>query len=181
MHFLHESKVLSIPPFPPLPSHQIALNLGTSVGDSPVVKPLQVGELLIRSYHTPRNGYEEDIETDGGCVQKAIDSELNILDLVLERPVRDEAEGQDGEVQCRVIVVDIGNTSHGNEWQVMQKPSNDGVETGIMDLVEVRLLELIVAALPADEIPCNHEAENAEGCGREPIDEWISEKEVLDN
>ena len=78
-------------------------------------------------------------------------------------------------------MVNIGDTSHNNERQVVQEPSNNRVDTSIMDLVDIDLLQLIITALPSDKVPEDDEAEDAEGGGRAPVDDWVAEKEVLDD
>jgi hypothetical protein len=50
-----------------------------------------------------------------------------------------------------------------------------------VDVVDVGGLELVVAALPADEVPEAEEAEDAERGGRGPVDEGVAEEEVLDD
>lgn len=153
----------------------------TLVCDSPGLHPLQIAILLIWSHHTPRNGHEENVKPNRRRIQNAVDGELQVLHLTLEHPIGDEAESQDGEVECRVVVMDVSDTSHSHKWHVVQEPSDDGVDTCIVDLVDVGLLELVVAALPAHEVPGDHEAEDAEGGGRAPVDERVAEKEIFDD
>ena len=78
-------------------------------------------------------------------------------------------------------MMDVGDTSHGHEWHVVQEPSEHRVQTSVVNLVNVGLRELLVATLPADCVPNDHEAENTERGSGHPVDERISEEEVLDN
>lgn len=50
-----------------------------------------------------------------------------------------------------------------------------------MDLVDIGLFKLVVSSLPADQVPDYHKSEDAHGgCGA-PVDERVSEEEVLDD
>ena len=49
-----------------------------------------------------------------------------------------------------------------------------------MDLVDVAFLELVVAALPADKVPEDNEAECTEGGEGGPVYYWITEEEEFD-
>lgn len=77
--------------------------------------------------------------------------------------------------------MDIGDTTHQDEWKVVQEPTDNGVDSGIMDVVHLVEAEVGVATLPADDV-------EAEECGKErkregtnPVDEGVSEEEVFDN
>jgi hypothetical protein len=61
----------------------------------------------------------------------------------------------------------------------VQEPPDNGVETGVVELIDVGLLEVIVAALPADEVPEDHKGEDAEGGGAAPVDGGVAEEEIL--
>ena len=61
----------------------------------------------------------------------------------------------------------------------MQEPSDNGIETGVVDLIDVGLLKIIVAALPANEVPENHKGEDAEGGSAAPVDGGVAEEKVL--
>ena len=78
-------------------------------------------------------------------------------------------------------MVDISDTRHSNERHVVQEPSNDRVDTGIMDVIDIGLLELVIASLPANEVPGDHQGEYAErGCGA-PVYEGVAQEEILDD
>lgn len=173
------SNVLSSPR--PLLPHSTAVLKWRLVGDPPRVKPLQIAVLPIGSHHTPRNRHEEHVQPNSRRIQKAINSDLKVLNLASKDPIRYEAESENSEVERGIVVMDISDTSHSHEWHVVQEPSNNGVDTSIVDLINVDLLELVVTALPADQVPGYHEGENAEGGRRAPVHEWVAEEEVLDN
>lgn len=49
-------------------------------------------------------------------------------------------------------MVDISNSSHKDEWEVVQEPANSGVDTSVVDMVNLVECEIGVAALPANDI-----------------------------
>jgi len=147
----------------------------------PRIEPLQIAILAIRAYHAPGDGHEEDIQADGGRVQHAVEDVLHALGLVPQDPVGDEAEGEDREVERWVVVVHVGDARHGHEGEVVQDPAEDRVDARVVDVVDVGRLELVVAALPADEVPDHEEAEGAQGGRGAPVDEGVAEEEVLDD
>lgn len=77
-------------------------------------------------------------------------------------------------------MVDVRHSRHGDEGEVMQEPSDDGVETGVVDVVDVGRRQFVEFALPPDYVPGDEEAEDAERCGGGPVDDWIAEEEVFD-
>ncbi len=50
-----------------------------------------------------------------------------------------------------------------------------------MDLVNIALLQLVVSALPAKKVPHQHGGEDAETGSRAPVDDGVSEEEILDD
>lgn len=58
-------------------------------------------------------------------------------------------------------MVDVCDTGHDDEWQVMQEPSDDWVKPGVVDMIDLRLAELLEAALPSDEIPGDSESDES--------------------
>lgn len=59
-------------------------------------------------------------------------------------------------------MMDIGDTTHGDEWDVVEEPAEDRVETSVMDLINIPLLQLGIATLPSDEVPKNHQSNGTE-------------------
>lgn len=78
-------------------------------------------------------------------------------------------------------MVDVGDTGHGDEGEVVKGPADGGVDAGVVDVIDIGLLEIVVAALPAKQVPDDQEAENTEGGGRAPVHERVAEEEVLDD
>jgi len=63
----------------------------------------------------------------------------------------------------------------------VQHPADDGVNARIVDLVNLGLLEVVVPALPADDIVDDDEAEDAETGCTAPVDKGVAQEEVLDD
>ena len=62
----------------------------------------------------------------------------------------------------------------------MKEPAYNGIESGIVDLINLRRFELVVPTLPADEIPCDRCAKDTDGEGAAPINNGVAKEEVLD-
>ena len=96
-------------------------------------------------------------------------------------PVKTEAAAQYGEVEGRIVVVHVSHTSHGDEWQVMEEPTDHGIDPGVVEMVDLSPGEFVEASLPADGVPCAHAKEEDEGEGGAPVDDRVAEEEVFDN
>lgn len=77
--------------------------------------------------------------------------------------------------------MNISHSSHDDEWQIVQDPSNYWVKTGIMNVVDIGLAEILVAALPSQKVPDKQQAESDQTGGTSPVDEWVTEKVVFHN
>mgnify|MGYP005989195533 CR=1 FL=1 len=106
---------------------------------------------------------------------------MQSLVAVSHEPVNKETESQDSKVQGGIVVVDVGDTGHDDERQVVQEPSNNGVDTRVVHLVEFLLVEVLEATLPAQDVPNNSQTDESQSHGASPVDEGVSEQEVLDN
>jgi len=78
-------------------------------------------------------------------------------------------------------VVHVRNTAHEDEGKVVKEPPNDGVDTGVVDVINVSKREISIATLPADEVEDDEEAEERKRGGTCPIDEGVAKEEVLDD
>lgn len=137
--------------------------------------------LLIGSDHAEGNGPEEPVETNDNRVQNGKNTPANLLVQAPRCPIKAEAHSQDREPQRRVVVVDVGDTAHSHEGKIVEDPTDDGVDSGVVDLVNIGLLKVVVTALPADNVPDYDKTKDAEtGCAA-PVDEGITEEEVLNN
>lgn len=133
------------------------------------------------SGHTPANGDEPDVKADDEGVQDAIDGALDGHVALLREPIDQETEAEDGKIQCRVVVVHVGDTRHDNKGEIMEEPSSQGIKASIVDLIHIVLSELPKATLPAKNVPNSNETDNTERRSGAPVNERIAKKEVLDD
>lgn len=150
-----------------------------SIGDSPRLKPLQVLELLVASLHAKTDWAKQDVKTNDHSVEYAVQAPLELGGQFPSREIQAEASDEYREPEGRIVVVDVGNASHGDEWIVVQEPADDGIDTGIVELINLPFLQIREATLPADEVPGEHGNEDTEGRSGAPVDKWVSEEEVL--
>jgi hypothetical protein len=78
-------------------------------------------------------------------------------------------------------VVHICDTSHEDEGKVVEEPPNDGVDTSIMDVINVSEGKISIATLPADEVEEDEGAEERKRGGTCPVDKRVTKEEVLDD
>lgn len=174
----------SNPPPPIRPCSEIfllPLQVATSplVRDPPAVEPLEMTPLAGRSDHAEADRSEEPVKSDNDGVQNAKDSPLNLPVKPPRGPIRAETHYDDREPQRRVIMMDVGDTTHGDEGDVVQDPSNERVDARVVNLVHVGLLQVVVATLPAHGVEEHNEAEDTQTGSANPVDKWVAEKEVL--
>jgi hypothetical protein len=120
------------------------------------VFPLAAG-----SDHTERNGPEQPVEANDNGIQDCEDGPLYLLAELPCGEVEAEAHDDDGKPQGGVVVVNIGDTTHGDKRCVVKGPADDGVDTGVVKLINLRLREIVVAPLPADQVEDDEETEDA--------------------
>ena len=151
-------------PFPPLlllllprPLSLSQVGRRSRVRDPPPIEPFQVRVLAIAALHAKHDGTEEDKQADDGAVQDRVDAPSDLLVQCLRGPIQAEAGGQDGEVEGRIVVVHIRDSGHGDEGKVVQEPADGGIDAGVVDLVDIGLAQLLVASLPADQVPQHEE------------------------
>ena len=110
-----------------------------SIGHTPRIEPLEVGPLGVASFHAEGDGSEHPEQSNDNSVENSVDSILQSTRETACDPVGAESKAEDSKVESRVVVVDVSDTTHGHERCVMQNPTNDGVDTGVVDLVNVLL------------------------------------------
>ena len=140
--------------------------------------------LLMLPLHPKHNGSEKHKQANHHGIQDPIHGPLQPTVLPRQRPrhpVEHEPRGQDRKVECRVIVVHVGDARHGHEGEVMQEPAGHGVQASVMDVIDFTGLEFVVAALPADQIPADQSAEYEQGEGGTPVDGRVAQEEVFDD
>jgi hypothetical protein len=71
-------------------------------------------------------------------------------------------------------MMDVRDTAHGNKRDVVQHPSNDRVDTRVVNLVHVRLLQVVVTTLPADGIEEDDENKDSQTGGATPVDKRVA-------
>lgn len=103
--------------------------------------------------HAKANMPEQHKQPHNDHIQEPIDSPLDFPAESPRRPIDTEARRQDGEIKRGVVVMHVRDTRHGDEGEVVQEPADDRIETRVVDVVDVRRLQLVVAALPPDQIP----------------------------
>lgn len=155
--------------YPPLISHL------------PRLEPLEVCPLSVGSFHTEGDSSEHPEQSNDNSVEDGVDSVLHSARETARNPVSAESEAENSEVKSGVVVVDIGDTTHGHEGCVMQNPADNGVDTGVVDLVNILLGQLGVTALPANQVVGDKKAESGDRSSTGPVDEGVTEEEVLDN
>jgi hypothetical protein len=151
------------------------------IRDPPALEPFKVGPLAARSNHTEADGPEEPVQPNDYGIENGKDAPLYLLVERPRHPIHTETHNDDGKPECRVVMMDVGDTAHSNEWNVVQYPSNQRVDTRVVNLVHVGLLQVGVTTLPADGVENNEENKDSKTGGANPVDEWIAKKEVLDD
>lgn len=125
----------------------------SSVCYPPSVKPLQIVPLTIAALHTEHNRSKENKDANSGCVENGVDTPAEVIVKGLREPINAEAGCEDGEVESRIVVVNVGDARHDDEWKIVEEPADHRVDGRVVNLVNVTLAKLCVAALPSDEIP----------------------------
>jgi hypothetical protein len=131
------------------------------------------------SNHAEADCPEEHVQADDHGVQDNEDTPLHFFVQLPGCKVEAESHDEDRKPQGRVIMMDIGDTAHGKEWQVMQGPTNNWVNTGVVNLINVGLLQVGVPALPSNSVEDDNQTEDSETGSATPVDEGITEKEIL--
>ena len=86
--------------------------------------------LHIITFHAEDDGAEQHKERHRDQVQDTVDRPLGRFILARQRPrepINHERHGQNGKIQRRIIVMHIGNSSHGHKWEIVQKPAGNRI------------------------------------------------------
>lgn len=137
--------------------------------------------LLIASLHSKAESSEQPEKTDHNNVQSREDTSLYALVQASRIPVHNETTREDCEIQRGIVMVHVRHSCHGDERHVVQEPSDQGVQSRVVELVDLLPSELIVAPLPANGVPANHTEKEYNGESRPPIDGRVAKEEVLDD
>lgn len=78
-------------------------------------------------------------------------------------------------------MVHVGDTRHDDKRKIVQEPADNWVDTGVVDLFNLFVVQLPVSTLPSHNVPDHDEADEAERYRAAPVDEGVTKEEVLDN
>jgi len=78
-------------------------------------------------------------------------------------------------------VVHVCHTAHEDKGEVVKEPSNDRVDTSVVDVIDVSERQIGVPTLPADEVEEDEEAEEWKRGGTCPVDKRVTKEEVFDD
>ncbi|KAI7969740.1 hypothetical protein EIK77_006688 [Talaromyces pinophilus] len=148
--------------------HDISL-----IANAPCAKPLQVFPLSVWSLHTKNNVLEDDEQSNYSNIEGYIDGPLNLGAEFSSNPVNAESGCQDSEVERRVIMMNVGDTSHNDEWEVVENPTDRWVDTSVVDLIDFTGTEIHVTTLPTDEVPSEDQAETQKTGSTSPVNEGV--------
>lgn len=118
--------------------------------------------LLVWSMHAEHNILEMVKEPKDGYVENQVEGPLCLLVQSSGSPINAKSKDQDGEIKSRVVVMNVCHSSHDDERQIVQEPSEERIYARKVEVVNVVVVQVVVTTLPADKVPCNHEGENAE-------------------
>lgn len=151
------------------------------IRDPPAIEPLEMTPLAARAHHSKADSPEQPEQTDNRDVQRTVQHPVDLLVQLARCPIHAETRSQDSKVQSWVVVVNICDTTHGDERNVVQKPADNRVQTRVVNMVNIGRLEVVVTTLPAYEIPGDVKGEDTERGRGAPVDERVTEEEVLDD
>lgn len=111
--------------------------------------------LSVAALHAKANSPKEPEQADNHDVQQSVKCPLHILSPIPCCEVEAEPSTKDSEVERRVVVVNVGNTCHGDEGKVMKKPANDRVDSSVVDLIYLTWSQIGISTLPANKVERN--------------------------
>lgn len=135
--------------------------------------------LLIRTLHAKHKTSEVDKKPNGDHVQDGVHSSGDFHVQFPSDPVDAKAERENCIIKRRVVMMNVGHSCHDDEGQIVQNPPNSRIKSGVVDLIDVRLAQFLIASLPAKKVPDEQQTEANKTCGTSPVHERISKKVVL--
>lgn len=105
--------------------------------------------------HSPADGDEVDVETNDDGIKDAVNNALDGVVAVASEPVNKEAKVEDGEVKGRVVVVHVSDTSHDNKRKIVKEPTGQGIDSRVVNMVDLILVEVVETSLPSKDVPEN--------------------------
>lgn len=112
-------------------------------------------------------------------VQDGVHSSGDFHVQVPSDPVDAKAKCEDCIIKRRVIMMNVGHSCHDDEGKIVQNPTNGWIKSRVVDLIDVLLVQFLIASLPAKKVPDEQQSEANETCGTSPVHKRISKKVVL--
>ena len=106
--------------------------------------------LATRPHHPKTDIPKHQEHAHDDRIHHQVQAPLHILPDAPRHPVDAETETKNRKVQRRKVVVQVCDTCHRDKGHVVQEPADDRIYPRIVDLINVTLLEIVVAALPTD-------------------------------
>jgi len=131
--------------------------------------------------HTERDWDEEDKDTNDDGIGNTVHDPSDLGWQLLAEEVEEEAKDKDGKVESWVVMMDIGNSAHHDERDVMERPTDQWVESVVVPLINILLGKILAASLPSEKINEEGDTKESQGSGGAPVDKWVTQQEVLDN
>jgi hypothetical protein len=150
---------------------------------------------LVIAFHSERDSPEVNERRCNGDVGDSKDDPPRFGTEIAREVVEEEALGKDGKVQCWKVMMNVQHTkfqmrfcregrglpAHDEEGNVMQCPADEGVQAGVVDMVEVGWCKIDIMPLPTEEVNETDDGEDNNARGRRPNVDGIAEKEVFDS
>lgn len=77
------------------------------------------------------------------------------------------------------IVMHICHTRHRDEGNIVQDPADERIDAGIVNLVDIILLEFIISSLPSNEVPSHQCYHHTQACSRSPVYDRVTQQEIF--
>jgi hypothetical protein len=133
------------------------------------------------SLHTKRDWDKEDEDTDDYGICNTVNSPRELGGQLLGEKVEEEAKDEDGKVESWVVMMDIGDSAHHDEWDIMESPTDQWIESVIVPFINILLGEVFAASLPPEKIDKEGNTEESQGSSAAPVNDRITQQKVLDD
>ena len=85
-------------------------------------------------------------------------------------------ESQDGEEECREVVVQEQLALHQEEWEVVECPSKNKSTDLVVETLEWHVVEVLVSTLPSQESNTLEDGEDGDSNGGRPPDDRVADE-----
>ena len=89
---------------------------------------------------------------NNSSIKSKVDKGSKVLVGARQEQVSQETKRQNGKVEGREVMMNIGDTGHDNEGQVVEKPAEGRNNTSHSVLLNLQISEILVATLPSGKI-----------------------------